>query len=215
MSKNTENGNVNISKESRPKCVQLLSMSGNIEDIISKITSGRSNKKKVIERIIDILIGLSLKGYEGKTVGAIFLVGDIEGIRRHTTQMIINPFKGWRDTNVLDEKQQLTFEAFSQMDGAFVIDSRGYAHYLGRMIHAIPDHNYDSRRVYDPQIERKGTGTRWRASRFITEKTRTVAIALSNRGDISVFERGKKIGGLDRKIIKIDESKLSELMIDG
>lgn len=199
---------------SSSKGLQMLSMSGNVKEMISNITSARSKKKEVITRILDILIGLSLKGYEGKSVGALFLVGDIEGIRRHTSQMIINPFKGWRNINILDEKQQLTFESFSQLDGAFVIDSRGFAHYAGRMIHVVPDRGRDDRGFHDRRQDRKGAGTRWRAAMFITEKTKTVAVTLSNRGDITLFERGKEIGRLERRIIKIDDSKLGELILE-
>ncbi|MFO8052276.1 MAG: diadenylate cyclase [Thermoplasmatota archaeon] len=193
--------------------LQMLSMSGNVDKIISNVTSARSKKKEVIMRIIDILIGLSLKGYEGKSVGALFLIGDIEGIRRHTSQMIINPFKGWRNISILDDKQRLTFESFSQLDGAFVIDSRGLAHYAGRMIHVVPDRVRDDRGFHDRRQDRKGAGTRWRAAMFITERTKTVAVTLSNRGDITLFERGKEIGRLERRIIKIDDSKLGELII--
>lgn len=198
----------------RPKGLQMLSMSGSIEKMIDGITSGRGKKKDVIKRTIDILIGLSLKGYEGKSVGALFLIGDIEGVRRHTSQMIINPFKGWRDISILDERQQLTFESFCQLDGAFVIDSRGHAHYAGRMIHIIPDRTCDEKGLIERKIDRKGAGTRWRAAKFITDRTKTVAITLSSRGDITVFERGKEIGRLERKIIKIDESKLVDLIIE-
>jgi DNA integrity scanning protein DisA with diadenylate cyclase activity len=193
--------------------VQMLSMHGDIDGILDRIMSGRSRKKEVVRRTLDILIGLSLKGYEGKTAGAIFLIGDIEGIRRYTTQMIINPFKGWKDINVMDEKQQLTFESFSQLDGAFVLDHRGYAHYAGRMIHVKNENECDNRGELPGNGDRKGTGTRWRAAKYITERTKTVAVSLSNRGDITVFERGKEIGRIERRVSLVDPNKMDILMM--
>lgn len=193
----------------------MLSMVGDIGSILDEVTSGRSVRKKdIIRRVLDILVGLSLKGYEGKAVGTIFLVGDIEGIRRHTSQMIINPFKGWKDINVMDERQQLTFESFSQLDGAFVVDSRGYAHYAGRMIMVKPERSCDTDDGKQPRFDRKGTGTRWRAAKYITEKTKAVAVTLSNRGDITVFERGKEIGRIERRIIRIKESELPMFLVE-
>lgn len=192
--------------------VQMLCMEGDIDDIIEKIKTAVGKKKIVIRRTIDILIGLSLKGYEGKTVGALFLIGDIDGIRRYTSQMIINPFKGWKDISILDERQQLTFESFSQLDGAFVLDHRGLAHYAGRMIHVRGEQDCYDQRSTARSMDRKGTGTRWRAAKDITEKTKTVAVSLSHGGDISVFERGKEIGRVVRKVMDVDPEKMKLLI---
>jgi DNA integrity scanning protein DisA with diadenylate cyclase activity len=196
----------------KDKTVHMLAMEGDIDQILSNMKSGMGKKRMVIRRTMEILVGLSLKGYEGKPVGAIFLIGDIEGIRRQTSQMIINPFKGWKDINILDEGQQLTFESFSQLDGAFVLDHRGFAHYAGRMIHVREEEACNDRKRHDTIRDRKGTGTRWRASKHITERTKTVAVSLSHNGDITVFERGKEIGRLSRKLMNVDSEKLRLLI---
>ena len=193
--------------------VQMLCMEGDIDDILGKIKTAVGKKKIVIKRTINILIGLSLKGYEGKTVGALFLIGDIDGIRRQTSQMIINPFKGWKDINIMDEKQQLTFESFSQLDGAFVMDHRGFAHYAGRMIHVRGDQDCRDQGTRGSTLDRKGTGTRWRAAKGITEDTKTVAVSLSHGGDISIFERGKEIGRIVRKVVEVDPEMLKLLIL--
>jgi DNA integrity scanning protein DisA with diadenylate cyclase activity len=192
--------------------IHMLSMDGDIDKILDQIKTGMGKKRSVVKRTIEVLIGLSLKGYEGKPVGAIFLIGDIEGVRRHTSQMIINPFKGWKDINILDEKQLLTFESFSQIDGAFILDHRGFAHYAGRMIHVRSDDDCGSKGMDDKVKDRTGTGTRWRASKHITEKTKSVAVSLSHSGDITVFERGKEIGRMVRRLMKVDTDKLKLLI---
>lgn len=194
--------------------IHMLSMEGDVERIISRVMTGKGKKRSVIKKTMEVLIGLSLKGYEGKPVGAIFLIGDIEGIRRYTSQMIINPFKGWKNINILDDKQLQTFEAFCQLDGAFVIDHRGFAHYAGRMIHVRSDDVCNEKGSDDKVKDRKGAGTRWRASKHITEKTKTVAVSLSHNGDITVFERGKEIGRMRRKLMIVDSEKLRLLVSD-
>lgn len=197
------------------RSIQMLCMEGDIDGILEKVMSGQVVKKRVLRRTLDIMIGLSLKGYEGKAVGAIFLIGDIEGIRRHTSQMIINPFKGWKDINILDEKQKPTFEAFCQLDGAFVLDHRGYAHYAGRMIQVRGGMDCERDDPGRRSIDRNnGTGTRSRASRYITEMTKTIAVSLSHNGEITLFERGKEIGRINRKVMQIDQKMLHRLIMN-
>ncbi|MGA1872413.1 MAG: DNA integrity scanning protein DisA nucleotide-binding domain protein [Thermoplasmatota archaeon] len=199
--------------DAKSSSLQMLCMEGDVEEILDRVMTLKGKKKAVLRRTLDILIALSLKGYEGKPVGAIFLVGDIDGIRRHTSQMIINPFKGWRDVNILDEKQRPTFEAFCQLDGAFILDHRGFAHYAGRMIHVKGDMDCDMDGGGRQTIDRTGTGTRSRAARYITERTKTVAVSLSHSGEISMFERGKEIGRVTRRIIRVDPKKLQHLAV--
>jgi DNA integrity scanning protein DisA with diadenylate cyclase activity len=178
--------------------VHLLCLHGDLNSVVDKINL-KGTKKNAFRTAIEILMGLSLKGYEGRAVGALYLVGDIEGIRRNSTQMIINPFKGWKDINIGDPKQLPTIESFTQMDGAMVFDSRGFAHYAGRMIN-VRESECEGE---NPDFERskgKGSGTRWRAARYITMKTRTIAVTLSSNGTITVFKDGNEIGVLERRM---------------
>ncbi|MGA1819834.1 MAG: DNA integrity scanning protein DisA nucleotide-binding domain protein [Thermoplasmatota archaeon] len=193
--------------------IQMLCMEGDMDTILDRVMSAKGGKKAVLERTLEILIGLSLKGYEGKPVGAIFLIGDIEGLRRHTSQMIINPFRGWRDINIMDDKQRATFESFCQLDGAFILDHRGYAHYAGRMIHVNGENDCEANAPVERSIDRTGTGTRARASRYITERTKTVAVSLSHSGEITLFERGKELGRFTRKVIFVSPEKLKHLVV--
>ncbi|MGA1792754.1 MAG: DNA integrity scanning protein DisA nucleotide-binding domain protein [Thermoplasmatota archaeon] len=203
------------SKKQGDTPVQMLCMEGDMDSILDKVMSAKGGKKAVLKRTLDILIGLSLKGYEGKPVGAIFLIGDIEGLRRYTSQMIINPFKGWRDINILDESQRATFEAFCQLDGAFILDHRGYAHYAGRMIHVKGEMDCYLDGPIPREKDRNGTGTRGRASRYITERTKTVAVSLSHSGEITLFERGKELGRFTRRVIFVGPEKLQNLIMAG
>ncbi|MGA1822271.1 MAG: diadenylate cyclase [Thermoplasmatota archaeon] len=188
--------------------VQIVCLNGSIKEIID--TLGRRGKKNlhIVERTLEILTGLSLKGYEGKAVGTMFLIGDIEGVKKNTTPMIINPFKGWRNVNIMDGKRQRTFEAFSQLDGAIVIDSRGNAHSAGRMVHVKDDPTCGREFAAKKPWDSGGTGTRSRASKYITEVSKTVSITLSMNGDISVYHGGKEIGRLRRDICSVKSDSM-------
>jgi len=187
-------------EKNRSEFVQIICLNGSIADILEKLRKRGRKNLNIVERTLEILTGLSLKGYEGKAVGTMFLIGDIEGIKKNTTPMIINPFKGWRDVNILERNRQRTFEAFSQLDGAIVLDSRGNAHSAGRMIHVKDDPTCGKEFAVQKPWDSGSTGTRSRASKYITEVSKTVSITLSMNGDISVFHGGKEIGTLRRDI---------------
>jgi DNA integrity scanning protein DisA with diadenylate cyclase activity len=181
--------------------VHLLCLSGNLEEIMRGLML-KGSRKKSTRAAIEILMGLSLKGYEGRSIGALYLIGDIEGIRKNSTQMIINPFKGWKEININDPKQLPTMESFTQMDGAMVFDSRGFAHYAGRMIN-VREAECDSSDLDFGKKKGKGSGTRWRAARYITMRTRTVAVTLSSSGSITIFKDGREVGKLKRRMCSI------------
>lgn len=189
----TNNGRTNV---------HLLCIKGDVEHILER-SKCKGLKRSVLKRVIDLLMGLSIKGYEGKAVGAIYLIGDLEGIRRNSTQMIINPFKGWKDINIKDDKQIPTLESFTQLDGAMIIDNRGFVHYAGRMINGKDDLQCDDHKDFKNRKGR-GFGTRWRAAKFITSRTNTIAVTLSSSGNITIFMNGTEIGRLERRLCSMD-----------
>ena len=193
------------------KDIFVVVMEGDIECMLRSLQGIKGAPVKVIERALHILVELSLRGYEGKPVGALYLIGDVDGVRRNSSQMIINPFKGWDRISILDPKQELTFQAYTQLDGAILIDTRGYARSAGFMIHVKrsrgPDHVQNE---YDP-IQGKGRGTRWRAASYITSVTSTTALILSHHGDIFVFNGGKEIGRMERRTLRLPNDKAREL----
>ncbi len=191
--------------------VHMLCIYGSVEEILDNMEK-KNIPRKLIQRVLNLLIGLSLKGYEGRSIGTIMLIGDIEGVRKHTTQMIINPFKGWNEVNILDPTYQSTFESFSQIDGAMVIDSRGMAHYAGRMIHVRGETECSAAVDGSSVPRKKGSGTRWRAARFITERTRTVALTLSSSGNITAFMNGREVGKLERRVCSFKEGEAPVLV---
>lgn len=195
--------------------IQVLCLNGDVDRIIEDLKRKGKRNLKIVRRTLDLLVGLSLKGYEGKPVGTMYLIGDVEGIRRNTTQMIINPFKAWRRINILDNKNQRTFEAFSQLDGAVVIDSRGFAYSAGRMIHISDEPVCGKDFARNKPWERGNTGTRSRAGKFITGVTKTVALSLSTNGDLSVHHGGKEIAKMRREIKKLRTDQLDILIDSG
>ncbi|MBI5444287.1 MAG: PTS sugar transporter subunit IIA, partial [Deltaproteobacteria bacterium] len=59
---------------------------------------------QVMARVIQLASDLAREGREGRPVGTAFIVGDYEHVRGLTSQLVINPFLGYRDEekNILD-----------------------------------------------------------------------------------------------------------------
>ena len=179
-------------------------MQGNVGSVLSGLSTGSKRNLRIIEKGIRLLMGLSLKGYEGKSVGTVLLIGDLENLRRNTSQLVANPFKGYfRKYNITDPQHRRTFEAYSRLDGAMMIDHKGFISSAGRVID-IKEDRQSGVLVSDQDVRRgRGKGTRDKAARYITSVTKTVAVTLSSDGDITVYERGKSLGKLEWRVLRL------------
>ncbi len=170
-------------------------MRGSVDHLIDRMNKRARRDPKVVRKALEILIGLSLKGYEGKSVGTIFLIGDMDGVRRNTNQLIANPFKGYyKRINLMDPKNRRTLEAYSQLDGAIVIDGLGNLYSAGRVIDIKGSRERGCSGSDPNRISKRGGGTRDRAALYITTVSNTLALTLSCDGDLTVYEKGRCLG---------------------
>ncbi len=148
-------------------------------------------RPEVFLRVLEIAIDLSVEGREGKPVGTIFIVGDTERVLQYCEQLILNPFKGYPESerNILDPRLEETVKEFASLDGAFIIRGDGVIETAGAFIRAgavtedIP----------------QGLGTRHRSAAAITAITQAVAITVSeSTGTVMVFYGGKIIMEIER-----------------
>ncbi|ASJ01058.1 DNA integrity scanning protein DisA nucleotide-binding domain protein [Thermococcus gorgonarius] len=140
-----------------------------------------SQSQSVIQRLIEIAVELSIEGREGYPVGTLFVVGDVKNVLKHSHSMLPNPFKGHR-INVLDRNSKEIIKEFAQLDGAFVISSRGRIVSAGVYLEVDP-------KGLDLMLP-PGLGTRHIAAAGITKLTKATSISLSESGTIRVFKKG-------------------------
>jgi DNA integrity scanning protein DisA with diadenylate cyclase activity len=146
---------------------------------------------EVLERVLQLAAELGREGREGKPVGMLFVLGDYEKVRGWTHQMVMNPFKGYRDEekNILDPSLAETIKEFSTIDGAFLVRGDGVIEAAGAFLRtgkqaaeAVP-----------------GLGARHAAAAGVTARTASLAVALSqSTGRVSLFAAGKLVMQLDR-----------------
>lgn len=149
-------------------------------------------RPEVLERAIAIATDLAAEGREGKPVGTIMVLGDIEKITPHIEQLVLNPFSGYRteDRSILNPFVEETIKEWALIDGAFVIDGDGVVYSAGSRLTAA-----------DSQLARpSGLGTRHAAAAAISSVTDCAAVCVSSSGQITLYRHGEAVVLLERSV---------------
>ena len=142
-------------------------------------------QRGVLERVLQIGRELATQGREGRPVGALFVVGDHERVRGHSSQLVMNPFRGYPDDerNLLDPALDETIKEYALMDGAFVVRRDGVVESAGAFLSAPAS-----------PAQTPGLGARHAAAAAITAATDALGIAVSeSSGEIRIFEGGQLV----------------------
>jgi diadenylate cyclase len=136
-----------------------------------------------LERLIALATELASTGREGKSIGALFVLGDHESVKKRVKPLILNPFHGYdeEDRNVLNPFMDETIKELAYIDGAFIIRGDGVVESAGSMVQARAD-----------EIELPGgLGTRHAAAAAITHVTNSLALVVSSSGQVTLFRKGR------------------------
>src|SRR3989338_2703670 len=173
--------------------IQILDTGKESEIVMSKGLMGiaESVQPEVFQAVLHLSLELAEKGREGKPIGTIFVVGDVEKVLPLTKQMIINPFKGYdeEERNILSPSLKETIREFAAMDGAFVISGDGVVVTAGCYLSAA---------IEEANLQR-GLGSRHLAAAGITSLTNAVAFVISeSSGDVRIFKNGKVLTQIEK-----------------
>jgi DNA integrity scanning protein DisA with diadenylate cyclase activity len=146
-------------------------------------------KRAVFHKVLTIALQLGQHGREGKRTGALFVVGDHQQVLGQSEQMILNPFKGYSESerNVLDDAVTETVKEFSTIDGAFIIRRNGVIESAGARLKVGMSEGLPS-----------GLGARHAAAAGITGVSRSIAITVSQSdGTVRVWRAGKMVASFE------------------
>ena len=123
------------------------------------------------------------RGREGHAVGALFAIGSVPKLRRYTTAIVLNPFKGHNDSkkDVTVQNNHETLAEFAWLDGAILFNSKGIASDAGRYVQVPSGINPKS-----------GEGGRHLAARAISQLADAIAICVSSSGVITLYSKGRE-----------------------
>jgi len=143
-----------------------------------------------LERLTAIATDLATAGREGKSIGAMFVLGDHEEVIKRSKQLILNPFHGYaeEDRNILNPFMDETIKELALIDGAFIVQGNGVVESAGCLIQAKAD-----------EIDLPGgMGTRHAAAAAITQRTESLALVVSSSGQVTYFRKGRMFTLFDK-----------------
>lgn len=143
---------------------------------------------------MSIAIELGSRGREGKTVGALFVIGDTDRVLAMSRQLVINPFRGYvsEERNVLDDNMEETIKEFSTIDGAFLIRGDGTIESCGTFLKTFHSNTHLPH----------GWGARHHVAAGITSVTKAISITVSeSTGAVTIFRSGHVVTRIEKSRI--------------
>jgi diadenylate cyclase len=139
----------------------------------------------VMDALIELAVSIGVEGWEGRPVGALFVVGDSSTVMEKSRQLTLNPFQGYSEDekNIMNPDVRHALHAFAVLDGAFIVREDGVVVAAGRYL------NFDEEQELDVPL---GLGARHMAAAGISRDTDAIAIVVSQTsGSVRVFRGGK------------------------
>jgi DNA integrity scanning protein DisA with diadenylate cyclase activity len=139
----------------------------------------------VMDALIELAVSIGVEGWEGRPVGALFVIGDSSKVMEKSRQLTLNPFQGYSEDekNIMNPDVRHALHAFAVLDGAFIVREDGVVVAAGRYL------NFDEEKELDVPL---GLGARHMAAAGISRDTDAIAIVVSQTsGSVRVFRGGK------------------------
>jgi DNA integrity scanning protein DisA with diadenylate cyclase activity len=139
----------------------------------------------VMDALLELAVSIGVEGWEGRPVGALFVIGDSNIVMEKSRQLTLNPFQGYSEDekNIMNPDVRHALHAFAVLDGAFIVREDGVVVAAGRYL------NFDEEQDLDVPL---GLGARHMAAAGISRDTEAIAIVVSQTsGSVRVFRRGK------------------------
>lgn len=137
---------------------------------------------EVLTKMMHLARHIGSRGREGHAIGALFALGPLPALRKHTTALVLNPFKGHppEKRSILDESNHETLAEFAWLDGAILFNREGIASDAGRYI-----------QVPAGITPKPGEGGRHLAARAISQLVEGIAVCVSSSGSITMYANGR------------------------
>ena len=137
----------------------------------------------VLEDVLFLAVEIAREGREGRKIGTMFVVGDVDEVLRRSRPLILDPLAGHppESKQITDPNMRETVKELAQLDGAFVISEEGVVVSAARYIGVAAE---------DVNVP-LGLGSRHIAGASISKRTKAVAVVVSESSVVRVFDDGK------------------------
>jgi DNA integrity scanning protein DisA with diadenylate cyclase activity len=140
--------------------------------------------RETLEHVVQLAVELAREGREGRKIGTLFVIGDVEAVLDQSQSLLLDPLYGHgRELLQVDSSEfRETVKELAQLDGAFLVDDDGTFVSAGRFVDVD---------LADPANFLPGLGTRHAAAASISRTTAAVAVVVSQSSVVRVFAQGK------------------------
>lgn len=140
---------------------------------------------ETLKQLIILAVEIAREGREGKKIGTLFTLGDVEAVLSNSKCLILDPLLGHPDEvkSIFDYNMRETVKELAALDGAFVVRDDGVVVSACRYLDA------SSQGIVLPL----GLGTRHMAAASMTKLTGAVAVLVSESSMVRIFDEGEII----------------------
>jgi diadenylate cyclase len=148
---------------------------------VASCTRCSVKRRRTFEEVMQLAVEIAREGREGRKIGTLFVVGDVEAALARSRPPILDPLYGHPPEllHVSRPDFRETVKELAQLDGAFLVDDDGTFAAAGRYI------DVDAATPLLP-----GLGTRHAAGASISAMTDASAIVVSQSSIVRVFAHG-------------------------
>jgi diadenylate cyclase len=157
-----------------------------LEDIfgpVAETTRCELARRRTLEEVTQLAVELAREGREGRKIGTMFVIGDIDAVLERSRPLILDPLFGHpaelRDISRPDFRE--TVKELAQLDGAFLVASNGTFVSAGRFVDV----------ELTPENFLPGLGTRHAAAASISAATNAIPVVVSQSSVVRVFAGGE------------------------
>jgi diadenylate cyclase len=141
-------------------------------------------RRRTLEEVLQLAVEIAREGREGRKIGTLFVVGDVEATLTHSRPLLLDPLYGHAPEllHVARPEFRETVKELAQLDGAFLVDDDGTFAAAARYVDV---------ELGAPETFLPGLGTRHAAGASISAATRATAIVVSQSSVVRVFAGGQ------------------------
>lgn len=152
--------------------------------VVCDTTGCSVERRRTLEEVVNLAVELAREGREGRKIGTLFVIGDVETLMDQSRALMLDPLYGHPDELLRIELPEFreTVKELAQLDGAFLLRDDGTFVSAGRFVDVD---------VTAPENFFPGLGTRHAAAASISRTTGAIAVAVSQSSVVRVFAGGE------------------------
>jgi diadenylate cyclase len=149
---------------------------------VTKSARCAEKHRRTLEEVLQLGVEIAREGREGRKIGTLFVVGDVERTLEHSRSLLLDPLYGHSREllHVSRPDFRETVKELAQLDGAFLVEGDGTFAAAARYIDVDPG---------TPLLP--GLGARHAAGASISAATDAISIVVSQSSVVRVFADGE------------------------